>query len=363
MRHDCRKSEAVRYVRRNFDEMLVLGALAKFVYRPDEVLTPDEETVLRAFQRSVGSLRDAGPDEVRAYLRDMDPSQIDGTVNNVKGVLHEMEFVEMENADGDTITAELYPATNHPGYDIVMTDASTGETWDVQLKATDSVGYVQDWMDAHPDGEILVTDELAEEMDLPSTGMSDEGVTVRVEDFVDRIQDAPDDAPFWTHLPWLTAISLSLVALELYRRYRRGEMTATQMRRKLALATGLKAAKLAALVALLSIPVVNVVVAAGLVAKLIWTADTALRVPRTQADPVRNSGLHGRRPALPDDLGTSRTGRGHHQDEPTVRGVDAGIHRPEAMQGAAGASDGSRLHHRDVPLPTYTGGQEAQEVD
>jgi len=280
MRPDLRRREAVRYVHRNLDEMLVLGALAKFAYRPDEALTQDDETVLQAFQRSVGVLHDAGADEVRAYVRELTPDQLHGLVNNIKGVLHEMEFVEMENSDGDSIVAELYPATNHPGYDIVMTDASTGETWDVQLKATDSVGYVQDWMDAHPDGEILVTDELAEEMDLPSTGMSDAGVTVRVEDFVDRIQDAPDDAPCWTHLPWLTAISLSLVALELYRRYCRGELTASQMRRKLALATGLKAAKLAALVALLSVPVVNVVVAAGLVAKLIWTADAAFRTPR-----------------------------------------------------------------------------------
>jgi hypothetical protein len=160
---------------------------------------------------------------------------------------------------------------------VVLTDTTTGESWDVQLKATDSVGYVQEWMDDHPDGEILVTQELADQLDLPTSGMTNEGLTVRVSDFVDRIEDAPDDAPFWSHVPVLTIASLSLVAIELYRRYRAGSITASQLRRKLALATGLKAAKLAALVLLLSIPVVNVVVAAGLIAKLIWTADSALR--------------------------------------------------------------------------------------
>ena len=34
-----------------------------------------------------------------------------------------------------------------------MYDTSTGESWDVQLKATDSATYVDEWMDQH-DGDI-----------------------------------------------------------------------------------------------------------------------------------------------------------------------------------------------------------------
>jgi hypothetical protein len=96
MLRDGLKREAIRYVRRNFDEAIILGALATAAFRPDQELTADERVVLAAFQRSSVSLRDADPDELRTYLRSLDDSQLPGVVSNVKGILHEVQFVEME---------------------------------------------------------------------------------------------------------------------------------------------------------------------------------------------------------------------------------------------------------------------------
>ena len=88
-----------------------------------------------------------------------------------------MEFVKIENSDGDTITAAMFPETNHKGFDVVMNDSSTGETWEVQLKTTDNQDYVEDWLSKYPDGEILLSEEIASEMGLESSGYSNEELT------------------------------------------------------------------------------------------------------------------------------------------------------------------------------------------
>ena len=34
--------------------------------------------------------------------------------------------------------------------DVQLVDTDTGETWEVQLKATDSSAYAHEWIDSHP---------------------------------------------------------------------------------------------------------------------------------------------------------------------------------------------------------------------
>lgn len=207
----------------------------------------------------------------------MDEDQINGVVNNTKGVLHEMEFVRIENEDGDTVHAVLFDATNHPGYDVEFVDSTSGAIWQTQLKATDDASYVDDWIEAHPEGEIQVTDELAAEMGLPSSGLSNEELTARTEDVVDRLVDAGDDDTIWNHLPGLAAVSVALVVWGLWQRHRSGEITLQQFKWMAAKATGMKAGKLALLSVALMTPGLNVVTAAGLLVKLIYSGAEVIR--------------------------------------------------------------------------------------
>ena len=134
----------------------------------------------------------------------MNEDQLGGLVSNVKGVLHEMEFVRIENDNGDSVHAAMFEATNHPGTDVYFVDTGSGEIWEAQLKATDNESYVQDWIDGHADGEILITEELADEMGLPSSGLSNEQLTADVESFVDKMLTTGNSADMWDFLPGLS---------------------------------------------------------------------------------------------------------------------------------------------------------------
>ncbi|MBD3794135.1 MAG: hypothetical protein IE889_08305 [Campylobacterales bacterium] len=266
-------SKGLHYLRSNFDSAAIVAALST-VAITDETgnLEEGDHAVLAALRRSNSVLENAPLSEIQDYLRGLDEDQVPGLVSNVKGILHEMEFVRVENEDGDSVYASFFDATNHPDTDIQLIDHSTGETWEAQLKATDDASYVTDWIERHPGGEILVTDELAQRMDVPTSGQSNDELTANVEDFVDRMVAAQEADNFWDYFPALGAASAGLVVWELWRRHQRGEINWEAFKRLAARATGLKFAKIGAIGLLLSIPVVGQVTGAMLVAKLLLDA-------------------------------------------------------------------------------------------
>lgn len=266
----------LRYIRRNFDEAAILAVAAKLAFESDPSFSESELATIAAMQRAHPQAGDT-PEELGAWLAAMDEDQIDGVVSNTKGVLHEMEFVRIENEDGDAVHAALFQSTNHSGFDVQLVDQSTGETWQAQLKATDSNAYVQEWVDAHPDGEIRVTEELADAMGLPSSGVSNEALTARTEDVVDRLLEAGDQDDLWSYFPGLAAGSVALVVWSLFGRYRRGEITLQRFKWLAAKATGVKASKLALLTLAMSVPGLNVATGAALVVALLFSGASTVR--------------------------------------------------------------------------------------
>ena len=262
---------AVRFVRTNLDEVAIIGSLE--LIRDHAELGDVDHAVLAALTRTTPSVHST--EDAQTYLGDLHPEQINGVVSNVKGVLHEMEFVRLENADGDNVSAAMFEETNHPGYDVILTDNITGDVWEVQLKATDNRSYVDEWIDTHPDGEILVTEEIAEEMGLPSSGASNEELTARVADFVDAILSGDNAETLWLLFPGLSALSVAFVVIELRQRYLLSELSAQEFKIKAARATGIKVVKIGTILALMSVPGVNVAVGAALITKMIMTVDKA----------------------------------------------------------------------------------------
>ena len=266
----------LEYLKKNFDSMAILGVFTKVTL--DNFIEPsiDDQMVIQAFRRYKTDFSDASLEEIGEYLGGMKENQIEGVVNNVKGILHEMEFVRMENEDGDSVTAALYPEKNHPGYDVVMYDEDTSQAWQIQLKATEDSSEVNEWIEEHPDGVILVNEELAEELDLPSSGISEKGLEVRVEDVVDKLKDVAEDNSVWDYFPVLTTVSISIIIWELYKRYKAGKITAERFKWMAAKVTGFKMAKIALIMFLLTIPVVNVITGAALVFHLIKSGQKLL---------------------------------------------------------------------------------------
>ena len=271
----AKENPAIKFVRTNFDELLIIGSFHSI--QSGLATTEVDEAVLAAFQRYSSETQDL--DSVQEYLENLSETQITGVVSSVKGILHEMEFVKIENSDGDTITAAMFPETNHKGFDVVMNDSSTGETWEVQLKTTDNQDYVEDWLSKYPDGEILLSEEIASEMGLESSGYSNEELTGRVTDFVDELVSRGTNSSIWELFPTLSLLSVSFVLMELHKRYQSGEISEEEFKKMSARATGIKVTKFAFLMVVMSIPVVNVAVGAALIAKVLYSLTSSADLP------------------------------------------------------------------------------------
>jgi hypothetical protein len=272
----------IRYISRRFDETAVLSTLAKLAFSSDPSLEEEDYAVLAALRRSSKDWQ-LSIAETSERLSSYDDEQILGLTSNVKGILHEMEFQALENEDGDSVVAALFPDTNHRAVDIQMLDQNTGLTWEVQLKATDDLSAINSWMDSNPDTEILVTEELSERMGLESSsGFSNEDLTLRVEEFVDQMIELDDDAEdsLWTYFPALVAASAGIIIFELWRRYRAGLISLDEFKTMTARTVGIKTAKYAGLFSALAVPGLNIIVGAYLLGSLIFAVSKYANKPR-----------------------------------------------------------------------------------
>ena len=262
------------YISKRFDEAAILATLGKLAFSSDPELLEQDYAVLAALRRSSPEW-DLSISDTTERLASYDDSQIGGLVNNVKGILHEMEFQRLENEDGDSVVAALFPDTNHRTVDVQLLDEKTGAAWEVQLKATDDMSAIGAWIDSNPNTEVIVTEELSERMGLPSSGLSNEDLTMRVEDFVDRMVEIGDDAEetLWGYFPPLVAASAGIIVFELWRRYRSGRITFEEFKALSFKTLGLKAAKYGATFAALAVPGLNVVVGAYLLGSLIFAVN------------------------------------------------------------------------------------------
>lgn len=255
------------YIKRNIDELMILAAMAKIQYDSNPDFTPVDLQVIQALIRSTSDLSDdSSISQIKDYVTNYEGESLDGLVNNVKGILHEIQFIEFENSDGDSVFASIFGNTNHPGFDVRIMDAETKEYMDLQLKATDNESYVMDWMEKY-DGTILVTEELAQKIGLPSSGISNEQLKIDVDTFVDKMLQA--DIAFWDYVPLLGSISVAIIVYELWKRYKNQEITKEQFQALTLMATGSKFAMYAIVAILFSIPVVSTVTVVAILLKVI----------------------------------------------------------------------------------------------
>jgi len=264
----------LKYLDHPFNNALILAVLLKLHLGQADELSSQEQVVLLALKRANNGLEYQSPEQIGEYLSTMDEEQLAGLANNVKGILHEIEYVSLENSDGDLFEASLFTETNHPGTDVILTNTVTGEINEVQLKATDSKGYVAEWLADHPEGEIVVTDEIAESMDLQSSGFANDELTVRVDDFLDKLVELEEGSMIWSYFPGLPLISIAIAGFHLVRRYHKGEIEPDHFKALFAKMTGFQVGKFALVGILMMIPGVNVLVGAGLLFNLLYQVKT-----------------------------------------------------------------------------------------
>lgn len=133
----------------------------------------ESQLVLAALRRSSNALGDAGESELGEYLRDLSPEALKGLAANVKGIYHELLYVHNYNATHSDTRAEVFGATNHPGADIQIRDAESGEIVEqIQLKAVIEAAKVEAHLDKYPDISVLATNEVADKFTDARVGSS-----------------------------------------------------------------------------------------------------------------------------------------------------------------------------------------------
>ncbi|MEZ9623873.1 hypothetical protein AB4237_21140 [Vibrio sp. 10N.261.55.F6] len=130
-----------------------------------------QSSVFDAVRRGYNELELASNDEILDYFADVNPDAMSGHISNIKGIVFEQEVVAALNGQG--MDAMLFEATNHPVSDIaLMSDGDIAA--EVQLKATDSVSYINETLAENSDIPILVTSEVADSFD--NTLVIDSGI-------------------------------------------------------------------------------------------------------------------------------------------------------------------------------------------
>ncbi|WP_078544818.1 hypothetical protein [Litchfieldia alkalitelluris] len=259
--------KVTKIVKQNWDEIGIATALGKFYMDKQSFDQEQYGHVIEALRRSNKQLHDADIDELQDYLSSLDESQIPGLVSNIKGIAHEVYYVEAENEDGDQVSAYMFEDTNHKDYDVVLYDEE-GISTSFQLKATDSSSYVNEAIDRVGEENVVVTSELAEKMGLKSSGISNAQLETDVETVVDKLVE---DKTLWDYVPALSAWSISLIAASLTKRYIKKEISKKEYVAMLTVFCGAKVAKVSIIIALMSIPGVNVVTGAVLFMKLAFS--------------------------------------------------------------------------------------------
>lgn len=145
--------------------------------------TPEQVLVLEALRRSDDDLANASKAELSEYLHAFSPQQMKGVANNVKGIYHELQFVEKYNEDNHDTYAVLHEATNHQGSDVMIKSKETDEILEeYQLKATDNVSYVRAHQSRYENIDVKATSEVAERIEgVETSNFSNVEMTLKVD--------------------------------------------------------------------------------------------------------------------------------------------------------------------------------------
>ena len=124
------------------------------------MIEPNE--VFDSIRRGYTDLNNSTNEEIFDYFQTVDEESMQGHVSNIKGILFEHEYVQSLEEMGTH--ASIFEATNHPVTDISIFDESGDVVNELQLKATDSVGYINETLIENPDVAIVATSEVASAM-------------------------------------------------------------------------------------------------------------------------------------------------------------------------------------------------------
>ncbi len=186
-------ADVVRVMREGNAEAAIGGVFAALLTNSPLDDSTESRLVLKALRRTSTALNNASEDELGDYLRSTTLEGWKGMASNVKGIYHELWYVEKYNATHEGTFARLHEATNHPGADVQICASDTGEVIrEVQLKAVETTAAVDEHLQRYSDIEVAVTDEAAGKIDdvrVGSSGFSNDLLREDAQTYLGKLKD------------------------------------------------------------------------------------------------------------------------------------------------------------------------------
>lgn len=182
-----------RYIRENRESLFDLTLAATSATIESAVTTKDIDPLL------LKAIHDTNPGLSDIRLFELGPDEQMGVVNAAKGKYFEYLVVDrLERGEQvgslalpDGYHAKLADSLTQPGWDIQIEDSHGHVAQYLQLKATDSVGYVRHALERYPDFKILATHEVghftADGGMVLDSDISNEQLSAHVHDAVDAL--------------------------------------------------------------------------------------------------------------------------------------------------------------------------------
>lgn len=147
------------------------------------------------------------------HLTEMTESQLVGISQGWKGKLFELEVMDKlnlgENVGGIYLEsgqyAELANISNQPGWDLQILNADGTVANELQLKATDSLGYINEAFAKYPDIDIISTSEVATQIgnQLIDSGITNEELMDSIIEPLSEVFDSSTEHILGTIFPGL----------------------------------------------------------------------------------------------------------------------------------------------------------------
>jgi hypothetical protein len=202
-----------RYLKANRESLLDIVVAAASVQISTGTWPEDLDPLL------LKAIHDTNPSLMQSNWFALDGEALQGAVNTAKG-----KYFEYLVADRLNQGQQVGPLLLEPGQQAVLAESMTQPGWDLriedehgavveylQLKATDSVGYIRTALERYPDIQILATGEVAGSGLVLDSGITDQELRAQVVEGVDAM-DASLTESFLDHFHPL----LPLAALALY---------------------------------------------------------------------------------------------------------------------------------------------------
>jgi hypothetical protein len=174
---------------RVYAEFVIAGVIYALLTNTAIDNTPESQIALDALRRMKNDWADISESQLSDELSAYEPEQLKGIANNLKGIYHELLFVDQYNNQNADTYAAVFGETNHPGADIQIFSRYTDEViGEFQLKSSDSTSYITNHFERYPDIDVLATSEVADKFDsVASSGIDNSEITEKIDTVIEQI--------------------------------------------------------------------------------------------------------------------------------------------------------------------------------